>query len=158
MTDKKEKTYRTLTDLLNMPAGEAEPLIMRAAPAIERVADAVGLFDTFFDQDFVTYQDKRAFLKLNKAERERVEAKVLGMGKELMRNLMAKGLGECLPDVMEVLAAVQGITVVELKAAYTTLEVINMAKAVLSDQGFLSFAATYAGDKTGAAAGGLALC
>lgn len=157
MTEK-EKTYRTLTDLLNMPAGEAEPLIMRAAPAIERVADAVGLFDTFFDADFVTYQDKRAFMKLNKAERERIENKVLGMGKGLMRSLMAKGLGECLPDVIDVLAAVQGITAAELKATYTTLEVINMAKAVLSDQGFLSFAATYAGDKTGAAAGGLALC
>lgn len=158
MTEKKAKTYRTITDLLNMPAGEAEPLIMRAAPAIERVADACGLFDTFFDPDFVAYQDKRAFAKLNKAERERVEAKVLGMGKEIMRKLMAKGLGECLPDVVDVLAAVQGVTADELRATYTTLEVIGMAKAVLSDQGFLSFAATYAGAEAKGAAGGLALC
>ena len=157
MTDN-AKTYRTLTDLLNMPAAEAEPLIMRAAPAIERVADAVGLFDTFFDPDFVTCQDKRAMAKLSKAERERIEAKVLNMGKELTRKLFAKGLGECLPDVMEVLAAIQGVSAAELKAGRTTLEVINMAKAVLGDPGFLSFAATYAGGETEAAAGGLALC
>ena len=152
------KTYRTLTDLLNMPAGEAEPLIMRAAPALERVADACGLFDTFFDKDFLTAQDPRAMAKLNKAERERVEARVLAMGKELTRKLFAKGLGECLPDVIDVLAAIQGVSASELKASRTTLEVINMAKAVLSDPGFFSFASIYAGGGTEAAAGGLALC
>lgn len=151
------KTYRTLTDLLNMPAGEAEPLIMRAAPALERVADACGLFDTFFDKDFLTCQDPRAMAKLNKAERERVEARVLAMGKELTRKLFAKGLGECLPDVIDVLAAIQGVSASELKASRTTLEVISMAKAVLSDPGFFSFASIYAGGGNQAAAGGPAL-
>lgn len=148
------KTYRTLTDLLNMPAGEAEPLIMRAAPAIERVADAVGLFDTFFDSDFITYQDKATFMGRSKAERERIEAKVLGMGKDLMRNLMAKALGECLPDVVDVLAAVQGVSVREFRERYTTLEVISMARAIIGDPGFFTFAATLTGaEATGAAAG-----
>ena len=148
------KTYRTLTDLLNMPAGEAEPLIMRAAPAIERVADAVGLFDAFFDPDFAAYQDRGAFAKRSQAERERIEAKVLGMGKDIMRNLMAKGLGECLPDVIDVLAAVQGVSVAEFRKQYTTLEVIGMAKAVIGDPGFFTFAATLGeGAEKGAAAG-----
>lgn len=135
-----KKTYRTVSDVLNMPAGEAEPLIMRAAPAIERVASAVGVFDTFFDPDYVKYQDRATFARLDEAERERITNKVLNMGKNILQQLLGKALGECLPDVMEVLAAVNGITVAQLKATYTTLEVINMAKAVIGDPGFLSFA------------------
>lgn len=132
------KIYRTVSDVLNMPAGEAEPLIMRAAPAIERVASAVGLFDTFFDPDYVKYQDRAAFARLSESERERITNKVLDMGKGMLQKLLAKALGECLPDVMEVLAAVNGITVAELKARYNTLEVISMAKAIMGDPGFLS--------------------
>lgn len=137
------KTYRTLTEVLNMPAGESEPIIMRAAPAIASVADGVGLFDAFFDEDFLKLQDSKAFAKLPKKEQQRIESKVSEMGKTLSKNLLAKGLGECLPDVKDILAAINGVTLAELNERYSTLEVIAMARALLSDKGFLSLVRTF---------------
>lgn len=140
-----EKTYRTVTDVLNMPAGESEPLIMRAAPAIARVADSIGVLDTFFDRDYVIFSEPARFAGLTAKERERIETKVLDMGKDTVRAFLSKGLGECLPDVKEIIAAINGMGLAELNERYTTLEVIAMAKAVITDQGFLSFAATLTG-------------
>lgn len=140
-----EKTYRTVTDVLNMPAGESEPLIMRAAPAIARVVDSIGVLDAFFDRDYVIFNEPARFNGLAANERERIESKVLDMGKDTVRALLAKGLGECLPDVKEIIAAINCVTLAQLNERYTTLEVIAMAKAVITDQGFLSFAATLTG-------------
>ena len=135
-----KRSFRTVSDVLNMPAGESEPIIMRAAPAIGRVVEAVGLLDVFFDSDFATYQSAREMAKLSKKERERVTEHVLSMGKGLTAALLTKGLGECLPDVKEIIAAVNGLTLAELNANYSTLEIIAAAKALLKDEGFLSLA------------------
>ena len=138
-----DKKYRTLTDVLNMPAGESEPIIMRAAPAISRVCDAIGVFDVIFSNDFIAMQSA-TFEKLPAKEQKRIKANVLIMGKSLTRGLLEKGFGDSLPDVKEVLAAVQGISLDELNAKNSTLEVLGMARELVTDKGFLSLVRTLA--------------
>lgn len=142
MTTEK-KTFRTISEIMEMPAGESEPIIMRAAPAIGRVADAVGLFDIFFNKDVITSKNADAMAKLSAKERQRVADSVLNQGKELTSKLLTIGLGPSFPDFKEIVAAINGITLDELNKNYTTADLIDAIKTLLNDKGFLSLLSTF---------------
>lgn len=122
----KEKTFRTLSDVMDAPAGDGMETIARIAPAIEKLATKSGLLDLIIE-------------KQGTAE---TEAEAVEIVKGALAALMKYGLGECLEDMVEVLAAINGRTVEELKADYTGWDVVRMAKAVISDKAFFSLLRT----------------
>ena len=123
MADKKqqeEKKYRTLTEVLDAPAGECLDVVAIAAPAIERLVNKCGLIDYLVENGGTA----------NSVE----EAK--GYAKIMTSTLLRYALGECQDDAVAIIAAINGITPEELRKSCTGWELVSMIKTMVTDKDF----------------------
>lgn len=121
MAEKKtEKKYRTLTEVLDAPAGECLDVVAIAAPAIERLVNKCGLIDYLVENGGTA----------NSIE----EAK--GYAKIMTSTLLRYALGECQDDAVAIIAAINGITPEELRRKCTGWELVNMIKTMVTDKDF----------------------
>lgn len=118
----KAKEYRTLTQLMEQPAGECLDAIARVAPAIERVLDKSGLLDMLIE-------------KQGTADSEDDAGEIV---KEFMRALLRYGMGECQGDMVEIIAAINGTTPEQLRKECTGWELVKMIKTILTDRDFFT--------------------
>lgn len=121
MAEKKtEKKYRTLTEVLDAPAGECLDVVAIAAPAIERLVNKCGLIDYLVENGGTA----------NSVE----EAK--GYAKIMTSTLLRYALGECQDDAVAIIAAINGITPEELRRKCTGWELVSMIKTMVTDKDF----------------------
>lgn len=121
MAEKKtEKKYRTLTEVLDAPAGECLDVVAIAAPAIERLVNKCGLIDYLVENGGTA----------NSIE----EAK--GYAKIMTSTLLRYALGECQDDAVAIIAAINGITPEELRKSCTGWELVSMIRAMVTDKDF----------------------
>lgn len=132
------KGYKTLSQLMDAPAGECMQAIARVAPAIGTIAEKTGIFKLLFSDTVIKANSQSYMRHATKKERERIADEMASTGEQILLRLLKVGLGECLPEMQEVLAAINGISRDELLAKYSTREIIGMVKEVLGDDGFLS--------------------
>ena len=119
-TEKTEKKYRTLTEVLDAPAGECLDVVAIAAPAIERLVNKCGLIDYLVENGGTA----------NSVE----EAK--GYAKIMTSTLLRYALGECQDDAVAIIAAINGITPEELRKSCTGWELVSMIKTMVTDKDF----------------------
>lgn len=115
-----EKKYRTLTEVLDAPAGECLDVVAIAAPAIERLVNKCGLIDYLVENGGTA----------NSVE----EAK--GYAKIMTSTLLRYALGECQDDAVAIIAAINGITPEELRKSCTGWELVSMIKTMVTDKDF----------------------
>lgn len=129
MTDsiKKKKTYNSFSSLLEMNAGECAAAIATAAPTIERFIKKSGIV-SFMVKSFNNAEDEEA------AEELAAEALTI---------LLKHALGDCLDEMLEIIAIINFITVDELKERYSGLDLVLMVKTVITDKGFFSLLGTF---------------
>ena len=121
MAEKKtEKKYRTLTEVLDAPAGECLDVVAIAAPAIERLVNKCGLIDYLVENGGTA----------NSVE----EAK--GYAKIMTSTLLRYALGECQDDAVQIVAAINGMTAEELRRECTGWELVAMIKTMVTDKDF----------------------
>lgn len=121
MAEKKtEKKYRTLTEVLDAPAGECLDVVAIAAPAIERLVNKCGLIDYLVENGGTA----------NSIE----EAK--GYAKIMTSTLLRYALGECQDDAVAIIAAINGVTPEELRSKCTGWELVSMIKTMVTDKDF----------------------
>lgn len=121
MAEKKtEKKYRTLTEVLDAPAGECLDVVAIAAPAIERLVNKCGLIDYLVENGGTA----------NSIE----EAK--GYAKIMTSTLLRYALGECQDDAVQIVAAINGMTADELRKSCTGWELVSMIKTMVTDKDF----------------------
>ena len=117
-----EKAFKTISDLLEQPAGECVDVLAEVAPAIERVANRSGLLDMMVAAQGTANDE---------AEAEK-------MVKAFISALLKHALGDCNGDVLTIIAAVNGITVEELRSDYSGWQLVRMVKAIITDKGFFT--------------------
>lgn len=122
MTENIEKKFRTISDVMNQSAGESLAVIATIAPAIERVATKSGLLHLILEKQGTAASDAEAI--------EIVEGVIAA--------LMRYALGECMDDMAAIIAAVNGMTVEEMKERLTGRDVFEAARAIISDKDFFS--------------------
>ena len=123
MAEKKqqeEKKYRTLTEVLDAPAGECLDVVAIAAPAIERLVNKCGLID---------------YLVENGGKADSME-EAKGYAKIMTSTLLRYALGECQDDAVAIIAAINGITPEELRRKCTGWELVSMIKTMVTDKDF----------------------
>ena len=122
MAEKKteKKKYRTLTEVLDAPAGECLDVVAIAAPAIERLVNKCGLIDYLVENGGTA----------NSVE----EAK--GYAKIMTSTLLRYALGECQDDAVAIIAAINDITPEELRRECTGWELVSMIKTMVTDKDF----------------------
>lgn len=118
------KSYRTLSEVMEQPAGECLDIIARVAPAIERFTVKSGIIRALIE--------KQGTAQTVEAAAEMAELTAAAV--------LKYALGECQQEAVEVVAAVNGLTVEALRTEYTGWELARMIKAVVCDPGFLSSA------------------
>lgn len=128
--------YKTLTDVMNMKGREAAPIVARIAPALAKVAKRSGVVGLLFNPTVATATSETAMARLTAKERASVEAKMADIGQEVTLKLLEVCLGECLADMVEIVAAVNGTTADQLLDDCTTAEIVARVKAIASDPGF----------------------
>lgn len=122
MTEKQAaKTYKTLSEIMEEPAGECLDIIARVAPALERFISKSGIIRTLIEKQGTASTKEEA------AEMAELTAAAI----------LKYALGECQGEAVEIVAAVNGLTVEELRRDYTGWELAKMIKAVVMDKGFL---------------------
>lgn len=122
MTENIEKKYRTISDVMNQPADETLAVIATIAPAIERVATKSGLLHLILEKQGTAASDAEAI--------EIVEGAVSA--------LMRYALGECMDEMKAIIAAVNGLTPEEMGQRFNGWDVVNAAKAIITDKDFFS--------------------
>lgn len=132
------KAYKTLSDIMNAPGRESMAEIARIAPAVETVARKSGIFKLIFSDTVVKASSKAYMQGATKKERDRVSAEMRDLGEQVILKVLKYGLGECLPEMQEIVAAINGISRDELLDNYTMGEIVGMIKAIVGDEGFLS--------------------
>lgn len=115
-----EKKYRTLTEVLDAPAGECLDVVAIAAPAIERLVNKCGLIDYLVENGGTA----------NSVE----EAK--GYAKIMTSTLLRYALGECQGDAVDIIAAINGMSAEELRRECTGWELVSMIKTMVTDKDF----------------------
>lgn len=115
-----EKKYRTLTEVLDAPAGECLDVVAIAAPAIERLVNKCGLIDYLVENGGTA----------NSID----EAK--GYAKIMTSTLLRYALGECQDDAVQIVAAINGMTADELRESCTGWELVSMIRAMVTDKDF----------------------
>jgi hypothetical protein len=118
----KIKEFRTLSDVMNEPSGECLDIIARVAPAIERFANKSGIIGKILEKQGTAESVEQAV--------EIVELTASAV--------LRYALGECQSETVEIVAAVNGLTVDQVRNDYTGWELAKMVKAVVMDKGFLS--------------------
>ena len=130
MAEKKtEKKYRTLTEVLDAPAGECLDVVAIAAPAIERLVNKCGLID---------------YLVENGGTANSVED-AKGYAKIMTSTLLRYALGECQDDAVAIIAAINGITPEELRRKCTGWELVSMIKTMVTDKDFFQSLQAFTG-------------
>ena len=124
-----EKKYRTLTEVLDAPAGECLDVVAIAAPAIERLVNKCGLIDYLVENGGTA----------NSVE----EAK--GYAKIMTSTLLRYALGECQDDAVAIIAAINGITPEELRSECTGWELVSMIKTMVTDKDFFQSLQAFTG-------------
>lgn len=119
-----EQSFKTLSDLMEQPAGECLDLIARVAPALERICKKSGIIRTVIATGGTA-------TNLDEA---------LDMAEATATTVLKYALGECQDDAVEIVAAINGLTVEELRGNYSGWQLVKMIKAVVMDKGFLSSA------------------
>jgi hypothetical protein len=127
MTEKKQQTaepraYKTLSDLMEQPSGECLDVIARVAPALERFVNRSGVIRSLLENQ-------------GKAN---TEAEAVDMAETMVSAILRYAMGECQSEAVEIVAAVNGMTVKQLRAECNGWEVARMIKALVSDKGFFS--------------------
>lgn len=115
-----EKKYRTLTEVLDAPAGECLDVVAIAAPAIERLVNKCGLIDYLVENGGTA----------NSID----EAK--GYAKIMTSTLLRYALGECQDDAVAIISAINGTTPEELRSKCTGWELVSMIRAMVTDKDF----------------------
>lgn len=126
MTEKnkeaKPRACKTLSEIMDQPSGECLDVIARVAPAIERFTVRSGVIRSLLEK-----QGKAATVE------EGAE-----MAEMMASAILRYAMGECQDEAVEIVAAVNGMTVEELRADCSGWEVARMIKALVSDKGFFS--------------------
>lgn len=144
MTEKTEaKKYRTVTEVMEMPAGESLAIIAAIAAPVERIVSGSGALKLLFNETVAVANDPEAMESMTAKQRAAINAKMIDLGAEVIA-LLIRSLSEYMPECKEILAALNGVTVKQLEEEYNGLEVIKMVRELVSDQGFLSLARTFA--------------
>jgi hypothetical protein len=117
-----EKKFRTISDVMSQSAEESMAVIATIAPAIERVATKSGLLHLILEKQGTAANEAEAV--------EIVEGAITA--------LMRYALGECMDDMKAILAAVNGLTVEEMGEKYTGWDIVNAAKAIITDKDFFT--------------------
>lgn len=129
--------YKTLTEIMAAPARESMPIVARIAPAMEQIAAKTGILSLMFSETVALATNAAALAKLNEGERAAVRADMAALGEQVTLKLLGS-IGSCMPEYQEILAALNGITVDELLDNYTAKDIIEMIKAVITDNDFLA--------------------
>lgn len=126
MTEEKKQTepraVKTLSDIMAQPSGECLDVIARVAPALERFVTRSGVIRSLIE---------------NQGKAATVEEGV-DMAETMVSVLLRYALGECQAEAVEIVAAVNGLTVEQLRSECTGWEVARMIKALVGDKGFTS--------------------
>lgn len=125
MTNNKEtkpRACKTLSEIMEQPSGECLDIIARVAPAIERFTTKSGVIRSLIESE-------------GKAATVEEGAK---MAETMVSVILRYALGECQNEAVEIVAAVNGLTVEQLRKECSGWEVARMIKALVSDKGFLS--------------------
>ena len=115
-----EKKYRTLTEVLDAPAGECLDVVAIAAPAIERLVNKCGLIDYLVENGGTanSIDDAKGYAKI------------------MTSTLLRYALGECQDDAVAIIAAINDITPEELRRKCTGWELVSMIKTMVTDKDF----------------------
>lgn len=137
MTEESSKAeYRTLSDILDMSAKEGAPIVARIAPAIDEIATKTGILKLVFNNTVAIANNPRAMARMSAKEQAKIKAQMAGIGESVLSALM-QSMGTCMPQYVEVLAAINGMTARELEERCTMRELVDMVKALVSDAAFL---------------------
>jgi hypothetical protein len=118
----KPRAVRTLSDVMAQPSGECLDVIARVAPALERFAAKSGVIRTL----------------LENGGRAETKEEGIELAEMTATMILRYALGECQNEAVEIVAAVNGLTVKQLRSECTGWEVARMIKALVMDKGFLS--------------------
>ena len=126
MTEKnkeaKPRACKTLSDIMAQPSGECLDVIARIAPALERIVTKCGVI---------------RFLLENQGRANTVEEGV-EMAEMMASVILRYAMGECQAEAVEIVTAVNGMTVDQLRSECNGWEVARMIKALVGDKGFTS--------------------
>ena len=75
---------------------------------------------------------------LNAGGTARSKKEALDIAEGVVSALLRHCLGENIDDAVEIVAAVNGMTADELKAEVSTMELVRMVKAMVTDEGFFT--------------------
>ena len=118
----KPRACKTLSDIMEQPSGECLDVIARVAPALERFVTKSGVIRSLLENQG----------KANTIE-EGVE-----MAEKMVSVILRYAMGECQAEAVEIVAAVNGMTVKQLRSECNGWEVARMIKAIVGDKGFTS--------------------
>lgn len=119
---KKPRAVKTLSEIMEQPSGECLDVIARIAPALERFVNRSGVI---------------RFLIENQGKAVTVEEGA-DMAETMVSVLLRYAMGECQNEAVEIVAAVNGLTVEQLRTECSGWEVARMIKALVGDKGFTS--------------------
>lgn len=123
---KKPRAVKTLSEIMEQPSSECLDVIARIAPALER---------------FVTRSGVIRYLIENQGKAATVEEGA-DMAETMVSVLLRYAMGECQNEAVEIVAAVNGMTVEQLRSECSGWEVARMIKALVGDKGFTSYLRT----------------
>lgn len=118
----KPRAVKTLSEIMEQPSGECLDVIARVAPALERFANKSGIIRTLIEKEGTADTKEKA----------------ADMAEMTASAILRYALGECQNEAVEIVAAVNGLTVDQLRSECTGWEVARMIKALVGDKGFMS--------------------
>lgn len=119
---KKPRAVKTLSEIMEQPSGECLDVIARIAPALERFVTRSGVIRSLIEN-----QGKAATVEEG-----------ADMAETMVSVLLRYAMGECQNEAVEIVAAVNGMTVEQLRSECSGWEVARMIKALVGDKGFTS--------------------
>lgn len=119
---KKPRAVKTLSEIMEQPSGECLDVIARVAPALERFVNRSGVIRSLIEN-----QGKAATVEEG-----------ADMAETMVSVLLRYAMGECQNEAVEIVAAVNGMTVEQLRTECSGWEVARMIKALVGDKGFTS--------------------
>lgn len=143
MSEERETNIRTFSDVMALPAREGAPIVARVAPAVNEIVEKTGILKLLFNNVVATVNDPRAMAKLNAKEQAKLRARMVSIGEQII-SVVLKSMGECMPQYLEILAALNGVSTDELQDRYTTGQLFDMVKTLVTDSGFLASVQTLA--------------
>lgn len=120
---KKPRAVKTLSEIMEQPSGECLDVIARVAPALERFVNRSGVIRSLIEN-----QGKAATVEEG-----------ADMAETMVIVLLRYAMGECQNEAVEIVAAVNGLTVEQLRTECSGWEVARMIKALVGDKGFTSY-------------------